>query len=80
MDRSGTAYAVALVSSFGTNGAADRVPILLWRPGMAPAERADSVAVADLVPTLAAMLGLPAPSNAGGKCLAGIEGITCPAP
>jgi arylsulfatase A-like enzyme len=56
-----------------------RVPILFWRRGMAPlaAERpADTV---DIMPTLAAMLGVPlAPGSVDGHCLDGVAGVACP--
>lgn len=57
-----------------------RVPILFWRRGMAPADRADAIETADIMPTLAATLGLAVdPRSIDGKCLAGVAGIACPA-
>ena len=57
-----------------------RVPILFWRPGMAPAARDDAIETADIMPTLAAMIGLPVqPGSIDGKCLTGVDGVTCPA-
>ena len=57
-----------------------RVPILFWRPAMAPAARDQPVETVDIMPTLAAMVGLPVePGSIDGKCLAGIDGVTCPA-
>lgn len=56
-----------------------RVPILFWRPGMAalPVER--PVETVDIMPTLAAQIGLPIPkSSVDGKCLT--EVTICPAP
>ncbi|MEO6114486.1 MAG: alkaline phosphatase family protein [Sphingomicrobium sp.] len=57
-----------------------RVPILFWRRGMARADRQDAIETADIMPTLAAALGLAVdPSSIDGECLAGVEGISCPA-
>ena len=56
-----------------------RVPILFWRPGMTAADRSDAIETVDIMPTLAAMLGLGIDSAAiDGKCLTGIQGIACP--
>jgi hypothetical protein len=69
--------------SVATHGSAwdydRRVPILLWRPGMPESPRDQPVGVADLMPTLAAMLSLPIDSTAiDGKCLLGVPGVVCP--
>ena len=57
-----------------------RVPILFWRRGMAPADRQDAIETADIMPTLAAALGLAVdPRSIDGECLAGVKGISCPA-
>ena len=57
-----------------------RVPILFWRPATAAAAREDAVETADIMPTLAAMIGLPVqPGSIDGKCLTGVDGVTCPA-
>jgi arylsulfatase A-like enzyme len=56
-----------------------RVPILFWRPGTAAADRNDRVESVDIMPTLAAMIGLRVDSaSVDGKCLSGIQGIACP--
>jgi predicted AlkP superfamily pyrophosphatase or phosphodiesterase len=56
-----------------------RVPILFWRPAMTAADRNESVETVDIMPTLAAMLGLGIDSAAiDGKCLTGIQEIACP--
>jgi arylsulfatase A-like enzyme len=59
-----------------------RVPILFWRRGMAPFEQPLAVETVDIMPTLAALIGLPlAPGSVDGRCLdldAG-PGTTCPA-
>ena len=54
-----------------------RVPIAFWRPGTNPAERSEAVSTVDILPTLAAMLGIAAPAGIDGKCLRGIQGIAC---
>ena len=56
-----------------------RVPILFWRRGMARADRADAIETADIMPTLAASIGLAVDRNAiDGQCLEGVLGINCP--
>jgi hypothetical protein len=57
-----------------------RVPILFWRSGMTPAERPEAIETADIMPTLAASIGLKVnASTIDGKCLANVQGIVCPA-
>ena len=56
-----------------------RVPILFWRRGMAASDRADAIETADIMPTLAATVGLAVdPKSIDGECLTGISGIACP--
>jgi hypothetical protein len=56
-----------------------RVPILFWRRGMTRNERNDSIETVDIMPTLAASLGLAVDQNSiDGECLSGIAGISCP--
>lgn len=56
-----------------------RVPILFWRKGMAQAQRDQPVETADIMPTLAAMIGLPLGERTiDGKCLLNIAGVACP--
>lgn len=56
-----------------------RVPILFWRAGTAATAREEAVETVDIMPTLAAMLGLPVdPAAIDGKCLRGVEGALCP--
>ena len=56
-----------------------RVPILFWRPAMPAANRNDTIETVDIMPTLAAMLGLRVDSaSIDGACLTGIQGVTCP--
>jgi len=56
-----------------------RVPILFWRKGMATSLRNESADTADIMPTLAALLGicLSSPRDVDGKRLSGIGGVTC---
>ena len=47
-----------------------RVPILFWRKGMAPFEQPLSVETVDIMPTLAALIGLRVPAGEiDGRCL-----------
>jgi hypothetical protein len=56
-----------------------RVPIVFWRKGMAPTEHQEAAETADIMPTLAAMIGLPLTAPAiDGKCLSGVTGVVCP--
>lgn len=54
-----------------------RLPILFWRKGMRPSARQDHVATVDILPTVAAQIGLSLPANVDGTCLNGVEGIVC---
>jgi hypothetical protein len=55
-----------------------RVPIAFWRRGMAAAAPQQAAETVDIMPTLAAMLGLALnPASIDGKCLAGISGVAC---
>jgi len=57
-----------------------RVPIAFWRKGLSPSAREDAVETADIMPTLAAMLGLPLGAPAiDGRCLDNVLGNVCPA-
>ena len=57
-----------------------RVPILFWRPGIKPNDRPEPVATVDIMPTLAAMLGLPIDiSKIDGRCLVNAAIGACPA-
>jgi hypothetical protein len=58
-----------------------RVPILFWRPGMAAQDREEAVDTSNIMPTIAAMIGVPVdPKTIDGRCFAGIGTIACPAP
>ncbi|HEX8400362.1 MAG TPA: alkaline phosphatase family protein [Allosphingosinicella sp.] len=52
-----------------------RVPILFWRRGLAPFEQPRAVETADILPTLAPLIGLAVtPGTIDGRCLDLIEG------
>ena len=56
-----------------------RVPILFWRPVSIGTPVEAPVETTDIMPTLAAMIGLPvAPGSIDGKCLDGVAGVVCP--
>jgi predicted AlkP superfamily pyrophosphatase or phosphodiesterase len=60
-----------------------RVPILFWRRGIAGFEQPLAVETVDIMPTLAALIGLPlAPGSVDGRCLDLDPGpeSSCPAP
>jgi predicted AlkP superfamily pyrophosphatase or phosphodiesterase len=73
-------HAVGSVATHGSPWDYDRrVPILFWRNGMAPATRNETVETTDIMPTLAAMMGVPVDaSSIDGHCLQGLSGIACP--
>ncbi|MFL6734641.1 MAG: alkaline phosphatase family protein [Sphingomicrobium sp.] len=56
-----------------------RVPILFWRAGM-PATNSDAaIETVDIMPTLAAMIGLPLrPGSVDGRCLLAVPDAHCP--
>ena len=59
-----------------------RVPILFWRPNMTPFEQPLPVETADIMPSLAALIGLDIPQGSiDGRCLDLIDGpqSSCPA-
>jgi len=59
-----------------------RVPILFWRKGLTGFEQPMSIETADILPTLAATIGLPIPAGEiDGRCrdLDAGPGTTCPA-
>jgi predicted AlkP superfamily pyrophosphatase or phosphodiesterase len=67
------------VATHGSPWDYDRqVPILFWRKGMKATDKADPAMTVDIMPTLAAMISLPVPSNEiDGHCLA-LPGLDCP--
>jgi predicted AlkP superfamily pyrophosphatase or phosphodiesterase len=57
-----------------------RVPILFWRPGARANDRPEAVETADIMPTLAALLGLSVDaSKIDGHCLPSAALAPCPA-
>jgi hypothetical protein len=75
------APAEGIVATHGSPWDYDRrVPILFWRSGMQPSNRDDAVDTVDIMPTIAAMIGVPVSSGTiDGHCLSGLQGIACPA-
>lgn len=56
-----------------------RVPIAFWRKGFSPVAREEAIETADIMPTLAAILGLPLTAPAiDGHCLDGVLAAVCP--
>jgi arylsulfatase A-like enzyme len=55
-----------------------RVPILLWRRGMRPSDRQDHISTVNILPTIAAQIGLALPTQLDGRCLSGVDGVACP--
>jgi len=56
-----------------------RVPILFWRQGMTPADVPEATETVDIMPTLAASIGLAVDaSSIDGECLKAVEGVSCP--
>jgi len=56
-----------------------RVPILFWRPGLTGATVERSAETTDILPTLAAMIGLPVQTGSiDGHCLRDVPGTNCP--
>ncbi len=56
-----------------------RVPIIFWRPGFAAQTIDQPVETVDILPTIAASMGLALPmATIDGKCLAAAPGATCP--
>ena len=73
-------HATGSVATHGSPWDYDRrVPILFWRPNMRAAAPDQAIETADIMPTLAALIGVPlAPGAVDGHCLDGIEGVACP--
>ncbi len=71
------------VATHGSPWSYDRqVPILFWRAGMRPYEQPLGIETADILPTLAALIGLAVPAEEiDGRCVDLIEGpeSSCPA-
>ena len=57
-----------------------RVPILFWRRGVTAAEQNAAISTVDIMPTLAATLGLAVPAGSiDGHCLVAVAGNQCTA-
>ena len=57
-----------------------RVPIIFWRRGMAASDRPDAIETVDIMPTLAATIGLAIdPASIDGECLGNVQGVACSA-
>ena len=70
---------VGYVATHGTVWDYDRrLPILFWRKGMRPNAREDHISTVNILPTVAAQIGLALPGQLDGKCLDGVEGVACP--
>ena len=70
---------VGYVATHGTVWDYDRrVPILFWRKGMRLAPRQDHVSTVNILPTIAAQIGLALPRRLDGRCLSSVEGVACP--
>lgn len=78
-----SAAATGYIATHGSPWDYDRrVPILFWRKGLAPFEQPNSVETVDILPTLAALIGLKIANGAiDGHCLDLIAGPgnSCPA-
>ena len=58
-----------------------RVPILFWRKGMTPRALDTPVETTDILPTLAATIGIAIPAGSiDGHCIATVAGSKCPSP
>ncbi len=56
-----------------------RVPILFWRPVRVGTTVDTPAETTDIMPTLAAMIGLPVvPGSIDGRCLDGAADVVCP--
>jgi hypothetical protein len=75
LDRTGVDYAVVLAGV-----STEPAPLLFWRKGWSAPATGGPARAADIVPTIAAMVGAPIdPASAPGSCLSGMPGIICPA-
>jgi Arylsulfatase A and related enzymes len=73
-------HAAGSVATHGSPWDYDRrVPILFWRAGMAASTRQEPVETVDIMPTLAAMIGVPlAAGSIDGRCLQSVATVACP--
>jgi hypothetical protein len=73
LDRSGVDYAVVLAGA-----SAEPAPLLFWRKGWVTPATGGPARRADIVPTIAAMVGGGWVAGSAGTCLSGMPGIICP--
>jgi len=73
-------HAAGSVATHGSPWDYDRrVPILFWRRGMTASAPNEAIETVDIMPTVAAMVGLPVASGSvNGHCLSGVSGVYCP--
>jgi hypothetical protein len=73
-------HAAGSVATHGSPWDYDRrVPILFWRKGMAAATHPEPIETTDIMPTLAATIGMPVDaSTIDGRCLPAVPGAACP--
>ena len=73
-------HAAGSVATHGSPWDYDRrVPILFWRRGMTASAPNEAIETVDIMPTVAAMVGLPVASGSvDGHCLSGVSGVYCP--
>jgi hypothetical protein len=72
-------HAAGSVATHGSPWDYDRrVPILFWRKGMAAANHPEPVETTDIMPTLAATIGIRVdPAAVDGRCLSAVPGAAC---
>jgi arylsulfatase A-like enzyme len=73
-------HAAGSVATHGSPWDYDRrVPILFWRKGMAATTHPEPIETTDIMPTLAATIGVPVDaSTIDGRCLPAVTGAACP--
>jgi predicted AlkP superfamily pyrophosphatase or phosphodiesterase len=73
-------HAAGSVATHGSPWDYDRrVPILFWRKGMAAGTHPEPIETTDIMPTLAATIGVPVDaSTIDGRCLPAVAGAACP--
>ena len=73
LDRTGVDYAVVLAGV-----SSEPAPLLFWRKGWVTPATGGPARRADIVPTIAAMVGAGPVTAGTGTCLSGMAGIICP--
>lgn len=74
LDGTGVDYAVVLAGV-----SPEPAPLMFWRKGWIAPATGGPARRADIVPTIAAMVGAGTASSGSGTCLSGMPGIICPA-